>query len=103
MELAGHDHFASLRTHIISSDNIIHNIFVAPSITAWYNNNPGVSSFKIDDDFKPHELRSTFLNLAPTIGHDQPLPFEQLEFRDVNYGELYKIKDLTVKSIWDFA
>ena len=57
MEVAGHDHFSSLRTHKESDDVFYHNLFVAPSITAWYNNNPGVSSFKISDELQPVELR----------------------------------------------
>lgn len=69
IELAGHDHFSSLRTHKTSdTTEFYHNLFVAPSITPWYDNNPGVSSFKISDDFKPVALRQTFLNLSPTIG-----------------------------------
>lgn len=77
VELAGHDHFASLRAHQteVGDDALFHNIFVAPSITPWYSNNPAVTSFEISEDgLTPHKLRSTFLNLAPTIGQDKPLP-----------------------------
>ena len=85
IELAGHDHFASLRAHVSDSGSSFHNIFIGPSITPWYSNNPGVSSFEVSDDLVPHKLRSTFLNLQPTIGQEEPLPFGELEFRELNY------------------
>lgn len=50
IELAGHDHFASLRTHKRGEDDYFHNLLVLPSITAWYDNNPGVSSFRINSE-----------------------------------------------------
>ena len=82
MEFYGHDHFASLRVHNDDFKDMYHNIFIAPSITPWYSNNPGVTSFEISaDQLKPQSLRSTYLNLSATIGHDEPLPFENLEFR----------------------
>jgi len=74
VELAGHDHFASLRTHKRGEGDYFHNLFVAPSITAWYDNNPGVSSFSINSELEAVKLRSTFLNLKPTIGHKKSLP-----------------------------
>ena len=43
IELAGHDHFLSLRSHKEAENDYFHNIMVNPSITAWYKNNPGVS------------------------------------------------------------
>lgn len=45
MELAGHDHLASLRAAMTHDHHVFHNIFIAPSITPWYGNNPGVTSF----------------------------------------------------------
>ena len=57
IEVAGHDHFSSLRSHKINETEFFHNLFVAPSITAWYHNNPGVSSFKINDEMVPVQLR----------------------------------------------
>ena len=47
IELAGHDHFPSLRAHAGEQGGLFHNLFVAPSITPWYKNNPGVTSFEI--------------------------------------------------------
>lgn len=70
LELAGHDHFASLRTHKLGEDDFFHNLLVAPSITAWYDNNPAVSAFRIDNELKPVQLRSSFFNLKATIGLD---------------------------------
>ena len=81
IELAGHDHFASLRTHQIDSNDYFHNLLVAPSITPWYKNNPGVSSLAVNDDLIPCKLRTTFLNLDRTIGKEEVTAFEDLEFR----------------------
>ena len=116
LEVAGHDHFSSLRTHRESEDEYYHNLvmmglrlamisrcekvcvgaylFMAPSITAWYKNNPGVSSFQINDDLVPVSLRQTFLNLKPTIGRDEALPYEELEFRSLDYEAQYGLKGL---------
>ena len=38
IELTGHDHFASLRTHELGGGQFYHNLFVAPGITPWYAN-----------------------------------------------------------------
>ena len=54
MEFYGHDHFASLRVHNDDFKDMYHNIFIAPSVTPWYLNNPGVTSFEISaDQLKP--------------------------------------------------
>ena len=54
IEIAGHDHLASLRSHTGSSvlnledpatEFSFHNLIIAPSFTPWYKNNPGVSAF----------------------------------------------------------
>lgn len=92
IELAGHDHFPSLRAHAGEQGGLFHNLFVAPSITPWYKNNPGVTSFEISQDRVPQNLRSTFLNLAPTIRDGSPLPVDEFEFREVNYGERYGVE-----------
>lgn len=69
IELGGHDHFASLRSHMDDLGMPYHNMFVAPSLTPWYSNNPGVSSFSIapvsDENpaLVPKGLRSTYLDL----------------------------------------
>lgn len=81
MEISGHDHFSSLRVHKDDDGDYYHNIFVAPSLTPWYSNNPGVTSLKISEDNVPHGLKSTFLNLNATIGKNEPLPYDELEFR----------------------
>lgn len=49
LEVGGHDHFASLRS-ATDEQGPFHNLFVGPSITAWYYNNPSVSSFVIDEE-----------------------------------------------------
>ena len=103
IELAGHDHFASLRSHKIDSNDFFHNLLVAPSITPWYKNNPGVSSLAIDNNLLPCKLRTTFLNLRPTIGKEEVTAFEDLEFRELDFERQWSIKDLTAESIWDFA
>ena len=108
IELAGHDHFASLRAHESATGETYHNIFIAPGITPWYNNNPAVSSLEVrkDDDsgtLIPHNLRTTFLNLEPTLGKDEPLSYDELEFRELSFEETYGVKDLTAKSIIDLA
>ena len=81
IELAGHDHLASLRAAMADDERAYHNIFIAPSITPWYKNNPGVSSFEVTGQLMPQNLRSTYLNLQQTFGYEEPLPEDQLEFR----------------------
>ena len=103
IELAGHDHLESLRTHKIDNDNYFHNLLVAPSITPWYNNNPGVSSLTIDGDLVARNLKSTYLNLAPTIGPISATPFDELEFRELDFAKQFGIKDLSAESIYKFA
>ena len=51
----------------------------------------------------PKNLRSTFLNLQPTIGQESYVPLDQLEFRELNYESTYGVKDLTAASILDLA
>lgn len=85
IELAGHDHLESVRTHKIGKDNFFHNLLVAPSITPWYKNNPGVSSLKIGNDMVARNLKTTFLNLNPTIGLINSTPFDKLEFRELDF------------------
>lgn len=62
IELAGHDHFTAMRYH--SSSGVLdlpdpepafnfHNLLIAPSITPWYGNNPGISAFEISDSLVP--------------------------------------------------
>ena len=104
IELAGHDHFASLRAHTEENGDGFHNIFVAPSITPWYSNNPGVTSFEIvGEDSTPKNLRSTFLNLEPTIGKDSYTPQDELEFRELDFEAHFGVKDLSADSILDLA
>ena len=81
IELAGHDHFGCLRAAKTPDGQLYHNMFIAPSVTPWYSNNPGVTSFEISEDLVPLNLRSTFLNLKKTYGKDTPTPEEELEFR----------------------
>ena len=104
IELAGHDHFASLRTHksTVNPDEKYHNLFVAPSITPWYSNNPGVTSFE-NDDFVPKKLRTTFMNLNQTIGQHEVLPKEDIEFRELVWEDQYGIDELTPDQIWRLA
>ena len=108
IELAGHDHFASLRSHEATDGSFYHNIFVAPSITPWYSNNPGVSSFRIekrdaDGDWVPLGLRSTFLNLNATIGLEAPLPLDQLDFRELDFEKDFGLVDMSASSIATLA
>ena len=51
IEISGHDHIPSLRVHEKQNTEgeYFHNIFIAPSITPWYHNNPGVTSLEISD------------------------------------------------------
>lgn len=103
IELAGHDHFASLRASVTQEGDLFHNMFIAPSITPWYKNNPGVTSFEITEDLIPQGLRSTFLNLSGSFGHDDPLPADQLEFRHLDFEEHFGIKKMTPDEIWALA
>ena len=54
IELGGHDHFTSLRTHESDSGGYFHNIAITAGISPRYSNNPGVTSFEITDDLVPH-------------------------------------------------
>ena len=103
MEFSGHDHFSSLRAHREEVNDKYHNIFIAPSITPWYKNNPGVTSLELSEDLVPHNLQSTFLNLNTTYGHDEPVPYEQLEFRWLDYSEQWGVDELTSKDIYQFS
>ena len=80
---------------------------MAPSITPWYSNNLAVTSFEINrhqgGDLVPEKLRSTYLNLQPTIGLEKPLPLDQLEFRELDYAKQYGVKDMTASSILALA
>ena len=85
IELAGHDHFTSMRYHTGSQvfdlpdperDYDFHNLLIAPSFTPWYKNNPAVSVFEIDDGLIPINLKSTYFNLKPTIGKDDRMPYD---------------------------
>ena len=108
IELAGHDHFTSMRYHTGSQvfdlpdperDYDFHNLLIAPSFTPWYKNNPAVSVFEIDDGLTPINLKSTYFNLKPTIGKADRTPYDQLEFRDIDYTQDYKIRELTPSAI----
>ena len=70
----GHDHLADLRYH--SSDNVVglpdsdvkidfHNLFVAPGVTPWSGQNPGVAMFEISDAGVPSNLQLEFIDLVP--------------------------------------
>jgi len=100
IELSGHDHFSSLRAHESEEGGQFHNLFVAPSITPWYYNNPGVTSLEISEDLLPQNLHSTFLNLKPTIDQEFPLPQDELEFRKLDYAERYGIEKMTAEEIF---
>ena len=104
IELAGHDHFTAMRYH--SSHGVFdlpdpeqkfnfHNLLIAPSVTPWYRNNPGVSVFELSDAFVPQNLRTTYLNLEPTMNVTERTPYEQLEFRSIDYEVDFGIKELT--------
>jgi len=98
IEVGGHDHFSSVRYH--STKNVFdlpdvegdegsnfHNLIIAPSFTPWYQNNPAVSVMEIDDQQIPRNLRSTYWNIENTIGDSQITPYEELEFRNLDYKE----------------
>ena len=114
MEVGGHDHFTSLRYHTSSDilavgdgdnegsdDTLFHNILVNPSITPWYFNNPGVSSFEIDEtSLLPHNYQASYLNLAPTLGKDATMPpYDELEWRDIDFQAEFGLEDLTAQGI----
>ena len=80
-----------------------HNLIIAPSFTPWYQNNPAVSSFEINDALIPRNFRSTYWNLKPTIGKTHITPYSKLEFRDLDYPSEFGIDLLTADSIKAFA
>lgn len=112
-EIGGHDHFTSMRYHTDkeifdidspsdSDDSLYHNILVNPSMTPWYSNNPGVSAMEIDDEtLVPHNYHATFMNLKPTIGKERRTPYQNLEFRDLDYQKQFDLKDMTPQGIHD--
>ena len=81
-----------------------HNLIIAPAFTPWYQNNPAVSSLEINDTtLIPRNFRSTFWNLKTTIGKTRITPYNELEFRDVDYLSEFGIDELTPDSIKAFA
>ena len=109
LEVAGHDHFGSLRYHETkagdwegtSGSSLFHNFLVAPSITAWYGNNPGVTVLEVGDDLIARNLKSSFLNLEATIGRVDDTPYSELEFRNLDWTVDFGVQDLTAASIKD--
>ena len=112
MEIGGHDHFTSMRYHTqkdildldddpLQDDTLFHNILINPSLTPWYYNNPGVSCLEIDDEtLIPHNYQASYLNLAPTMGKNASRPpYEELEWRDLNYQAEFGLEDLTAAGI----
>ena len=112
MEVGGHDHFTSMRYHtqkdildtdydVELDDSLFHNILVNPSLTPWYYNNPGVSALEINDKtLVPHNYQASYLNLAPTMGKKAPMtPYDELEWRDLDYQTEFGLEDLTVTGI----
>jgi hypothetical protein len=107
IEVGGHDHFTSMRYHTTrdildtesstkTDDSLFHNILVCPSLTPWYDNNPGISAMEIDDEtLVPQNYQATYLNLKPTIGKKQRTPYRKFEWRDLHYAEEFGIKELT--------
>ena len=89
IELAGHDHFTSMRYHteknIMDVDqstpdtSLFHNILINPSVTPWYKHNPGISAIDINDEtLIPFNYTASYLNLDATIGKTQRTPYSQL-------------------------
>ena len=72
IEIAGHDHFTDLRykSSETADPYFYHNLLIAPSVTPWYNNNPGVAAFEVDENLKPFNLKQSNLNLDATIGRE---------------------------------
>ena len=109
VEIGGHDHLASLRSH--SGSDVLdlkdpdttfdfHNLIIAPSFTPWYKNNPAVSRFTVDDStLVPKGFESTYWNLKPTIGHPHIMSYPELSFRDLDYASDFGIDELTAESI----
>ena len=62
-----------------------------------------MTSLVLSEDLVPHNLQSTFLNLNTTYGHDEPVPYEQLEFRWLDYSEQWGVDELTSKDIYQFS
>ena len=62
-----------------------------------------MSSFKISDDLVPSSLRSTYLNLSPTIGQEGPVALKDLDLRQLDLQESFGIGDLTASSIFELA
>ena len=83
-------------------DYDFHNLLIAPSFSPISKNNPAVSAFEISDDLVPEFLKSTYWNLKPTIGKDDRTSYNELEFRDIDYNQDYKVRELTPQSFDSF-
>ena len=110
MEVGGHDHFTSMRYHTeknimdvdqsTSDTSLFHNILINPSVTPWYKHNPGISAIDINDEtLIPFNYTASYLNLDATIGQTQRTPYSQLQWRDVDYNQLYGLDELTPQGI----
>lgn len=105
IEFGGSDHLASLRYHTnrdiadttpaLDDDTLYHNMVVVPSISPWFYNNPATSVVEIDEHLIPRNMKSTYMNLRPTIGRHHMTAFHDLEFRDLDYAEDFGISELT--------
>ena len=83
-------------------ESLFHNILVNPSMTPWYGNNPGISVMEInDEDLIPYNYHASYLNLGPTVGKKEKTPYEQLEWRDLDYEAEYGLMNLTAEGIHD--
>ena len=110
LEVAGHEHITDIRYH--SSHNVFdlpdpeekflfHNLFIAPGVTPWYHQNPGVALFEISDDCIPHSLKFEFINMMSFKGQSQ-LEYADLTFKSLDLSAEYGLKDLTSEGIRDF-
>ena len=54
-----------------------------------------------DEDLIPHKYQASYLNLEPTIGKEEVTPYEELEWRDLDYEKEFGLINLTAQGIHD--
>ena len=110
IEVAGHEHITDIRYH--STDGLLdspspdspanfHNIFIAPGVTPWYSQNPGVAMFEVSDDGVPSGLKYEFLDMMSFEGSNS-IEYEDLSFKSLDLAEDFGLDLLTPDSIFAF-
>ena len=110
IEVGGHEHVTDIRYH--STDGLynsqsptsqanFHNILIAPGVTPWYGQNPGVAVFDLSDDGIPSGLKMEFIDMISFEGLSS-LSYEDLSFKSMDFAKDHGLNLLTPESIFAF-